>query len=76
MEKATRICIKCGRELPLGMFQDNVRHKVNRCNDCRNVYMKEYRQRSDRRKTQNRLYVAQKTVKELQEVLNGEKGRN
>ncbi len=29
-----RTCIKCKRELPLGMFDDNWRHKVNICKDC------------------------------------------
>lgn len=37
-----RTCIKCGKELPLGMFDDNWRHKVNVCKKCKKEYQREY----------------------------------
>ena len=35
---AYRVCIKCGRTLPLGWFDDNWRHKSNICKDCKYYY--------------------------------------
>ena len=39
-EKAMRQCIKCGKIVPLGWFNDNDRHKSNICKDCRTYYRK------------------------------------
>jgi len=47
----TRVCIKCGRVLPVGMYSDNTRHKVNTCKDCVRDYKREY-QRGHRKTTQ------------------------
>ena len=39
-EKAMRQCIKCGKIVPLGWFNDNWRNKSNICKDCRTYYGK------------------------------------
>ena len=39
-EKAMRQCIKCGKIVPVGWFNDNDRHKSNICKDCRSYYNK------------------------------------
>lgn len=39
-EKAMRQCIKCGKIVPVGWFNDNDRHKSNICKDCRTYYGK------------------------------------
>ena len=38
-----RTCIKCERELPDGQFDDNWRHKVHVCYECRRLQTIEYR---------------------------------
>ena len=37
-----RTCIKCNKQLPVSMFNDNWRHKTNICKDCHNKYQREY----------------------------------
>lgn len=50
----TRKCIKCSRELALGDFEDNWRHKVNVCRRCKANYQRDYqrmrRQREEKKK--------------------------
>ena len=38
-----RTCIKCGRELSLGMFEDTWMYKTNECKDCKRQRTKDYR---------------------------------
>lgn len=45
-----RKCIKCGKEEPLGQFDDNWRHKVNVCKDCRRRHKREYNRDIQKRK--------------------------
>lgn len=35
-----RQCIKCGKIVPVGWFNDNDLHKSNICKDCRTYYRK------------------------------------
>lgn len=67
-----RTCIKCGRELPLGMFDDNWRHKVNVCKDCKRKYQKEYERNNKRTKLQRRLSAITKEAEQLKARLYGE----
>ena len=58
-----RKCIKCGEKHPLGMFDDNWRHKVNICKDCQRAYAKLYRTKA---KTAIRIRRLRKRIKELE----------
>jgi hypothetical protein len=69
----TRKCIKCGKEKPVGQFDDNWRHKVNICKQCRREYQREYQRKQRRRSLQNKMYASEKRAKELKEILYGEK---
>lgn len=73
MEKATRVCIKCGIEKSLGHFADNWRHKVNTCNECKRIYDREYYKKQKKRNIQNKMYAAEKRAKELKELLDEQK---
>lgn len=68
-----RKCIKCGRELSLGMFDDNWRHKVNICKDCKREQNRKYYQSSEKRKKKNRLYKMENRIEELRKELFGAK---
>ena len=70
-----RKCIKCNRDLPLGQFDDNWRHKVNICKKCKSEYHREYNKKQKRRDIQNRMYAAEKRVEELKEILNDKRSR-
>lgn len=68
----TRQCIKCDRQLPLGMFDDNWRHKVNICKDCMKSIQKAYSKDNDRIKKRRRLNKLEHRAKELRRQLYGE----
>ena len=61
----SRKCIKCNKERPEGMFDDNWRHKVNVCIDCQSEYQKEYRKIGKRARI-TRLSALEKKVEELE----------
>lgn len=67
-----RKCIKCGRELPLGMFHDNWRHKVNVCKDCLLVYQRERKKINRELKKERQLRAMDKRISNLEKRLYGE----
>lgn len=67
-----RECIKCNRKLPIGMFDDNWRHKVNICKDCKRNYLNLYLKNNKRFKLQQRLYTLNREVEEIKARLYGE----
>ena len=67
-----RKCIKCGDPKPLGMFNDNWRHKVNTCKDCERTKQHEYAKDNPRVKLQSRLGELKRQVEELERKLYGD----
>jgi hypothetical protein len=63
-EVEIRVCIKCNRELPIGMFDDTWRSKTNICKDCVRAYQREYR-KEYRVRYKSRLKQLEKEIKSL-----------
>jgi DNA-directed RNA polymerase subunit M/transcription elongation factor TFIIS len=60
-----RKCIKCNRELSGGCFDDNWRHSVNVCRDCKREQQREYR-KIGKGVRATRLSALEKKVEELE----------
>lgn len=75
----TKICKKCGRELPLAQFNKNARNRdghQSECRQCTSAYIREYNKRKRAYKEQNTLPThsqnpkfADKTPRELQQEM-------
>ena len=60
-----RTCIKCNKELPLGMFDDNWRHRTFVCKNCVLERQREYRKTYNAKESEMRRYLI-KRVKLLE----------
>ena len=59
-----RTCIKCKNELPLGMFDDNWRHRTFVCKDCKREQIKACRTPSGDR--HSRLKIVENRLERLE----------
>lgn len=75
----TKVCSRCGRELPLAQFNKNARNRdghQSECRQCTSAYMREYNKRKTRIQgakyspthSQNPKF-ADKTPRELQQEM-------
>ena len=63
-----RTCIKCKRDLSDCMFDDNWRHKVNICRDCKREWQRAYR-KAQKGKRHTRLGMMDKRLLDLENVV-------
>lgn len=57
-EIKTKVCSKCGRELPLSDFPTNNRMndgKDHRCKECKSAYMKEWQKKNREKKKARKI---------------------
>lgn len=64
-EIKTKVCTKCGRELPIEKFSkgSNKGGLQSRCKDCVSEYMKEYAEKKKRKRKENERVEFEKKYK-------------